>query len=287
MYINNGIVSQRLQQCINDLTNWSEKWQLKFNSKKCKILHIGKNNPNYNYTINDGDNINNLASTDFEKDLGVITDPNLNFDLHIQTQIKKARQITSLILRTISYKTIDVMLPYYKHLVRPHLEYANAVWYPHLRKHIDAIEQVQKNYTKHIIELRDLSYHERLLNLGMPSLEYRRVRGDLIETYKICHQIYDPISTKNLLNFANTNHVSDSFDRRRGHPYMLTKISPNSNKFKYFFSNRVTNVWNSLPCKVASAPCLNTFKNNIDQIYSHIIYATNSDIYELPPPPSP
>ena len=278
--------SNKLQQCINDLTNWSEKWQLKFNSKKCKVLHIGKNNPTYSYTINDGDVTNNLSPTDFEKDLGVITDPELNFDLHIQNQVKKARQLSSLILRTISYKTIDVMLPYYKHLVRPHLEYANTVWYPHLRKHIDAIERVQRNFTKHIIELRDMNYQDRILNLGLPSLEYRRVRGDLIETYKICHKIYDPVSTNNLLNFASTNPVSDSFDRRRGHPHMLTKISPNTNKYKYFFSNRVTNVWNSLPSNVATACSLNAFKNNIDQIFSHIMYATNLDIYDLPPRPS-
>ena len=278
--------SNKLQQCINDLTNWSEKWQLKFNSKKCKVLHIGKNNPTYSYTINDGDVTNNLSPTDFEKDLGVITDPELNFDLHIQNQVKKARQLSSLILRTISYKTIDVMLPYYKHLVRPHLEYANTVWYPHLRKHIDAIERVQRNFTKHIIELRDMNYQDRILNLGLPSLEYRRVRGDLIETYKICHKIYDPVSTNNLLNFASTNPASDSFDRRRGHPHMLTKISPNTNKYKYFFSNRVTNVWNSLPSNVATACSLNVFKNNIDQIFSHIMYATNLDIYDLPSRPS-
>ena len=110
--VQNDTDAQKLQQCINDLTSWSEKWQLKFNSKKCKILHIGKNNPNFNYTINDGDTTNNLASTDCEKDLGVTTDPELNFDLHIQNQVKKARQLSSLILRTISYKTIDVMLPY-------------------------------------------------------------------------------------------------------------------------------------------------------------------------------
>ena len=159
------------------------------------------------------------------------------------------------------------MLPYYKSLVRPLLEYANAVWCPYLRKHIDAIENVQKHYTKHILELKDMNYQERLLNLGVPSLEFRRIRGDLIKTYKICHKIYDPIPINNLLNFSQTNPFPDFFDRRRGHPHILTKISPNSNKFKYFFSNRITNVWNSLPSNVATAPTLNAFKNNIDKIY--------------------
>lgn len=164
--------SHKLQQSINDITNWSEKWQLKFNSKKCKILHIGKNNPKLDYTINDGNVTNTLASTEFEKDLGVITDPDLNFELHIQSQVKKARQISSLILRTISYKTLEVMLQYYKHLVRPNLEYGNTVWYPHLRKHIDAIERVQRNFTKHIIELKDmLSRTSSQLRIAQPRIQ--------------------------------------------------------------------------------------------------------------------
>ena len=177
------------------------------------------------------------------------------------------------------------MLPYYKHLVRPHLEYANTVWYPYLRKHIDSIEQVQRNFTKHIIELKDMTYHERILNLGLPSLEYRRVRGDLIETYKICHKIYDPVTTDNLLNFV-TNTSSDVPDRRRGHPHMLSNISPNTNKFKYFFSNRITNAWNSLPSNVVTATSLNAFKNDLDKFFSHIMYATQLDIYDLPSRPS-
>ena len=130
-----------------------------------------------------------------------------------------------------------------------------------------------------------MNYHERLLNLRLPSLEYRRIRGDLIETFKLCHKIYDPASTNNLLNFTNPNPKFVS-DRRRGHAYMLTKISPNSNKYKYFFSNRVTNAWNSLPDKVAGATSLNTFKNNLDNLFYHIMYATQLDIYDLRSPPS-
>ena len=141
-------------------------------------------------------------------------------------------------MRTITHKSAEVMFPYSKHLIRPHLEYANSVWYPHLRKHIDAIEKVQRNFTKHIIELKNLNYEERLMNLGLPSLEYRRIRGDLIETYKICHKIYDSVSIGNLLTFATPSNLTE---RTRGHPYKLTKISPKTNSYKYFFCNRITN----------------------------------------------
>ena len=93
------------------------------------------------------------------------------------------------------------MIPLFKSLVRPILEYANVVWSPHLRKHIDNIESVQRNFTKRIIGMKDLDYHERLKILKIPSLEFRRFRGDLIEMYKICHKLYDPITTNELFEF--------------------------------------------------------------------------------------
>ena len=79
------------------------------------------------------------------------------------------------------------MIPLYKSLIRPILEYGNAVWCPYKAKDIDLIEDVQRYYTKRIIGMYDLSYEERLQALKLPSLCYRRVRGDMIEVFKITH----------------------------------------------------------------------------------------------------
>ena len=76
-------------------------------------------------------------------------------------------------------------------LVRPHLEYANAVWEPHYKMDQQKIERVQRRATKFIEDIKDLSYEERLCNLNMPSLQHRRLRGDMIDTYKIVTGIYD------------------------------------------------------------------------------------------------
>ena len=76
------------------------------------------------------------------------------------------------------------------------------MWFPYKRKDIDMIEDVKRHFRRTVIGLRDLDYHQRLESLKLPSLEYRRVRGDMIELYKICQRIYDPATTHTLVNFS-------------------------------------------------------------------------------------
>ena len=118
---------------------------------------MGKNNPQYEYTIQEGDITKTLEVTNSEKDLGVFMDPLLSFDNHITNVIKKARRLTGLIVRSITYKSKDIMVPLFKTLVRPHLEYAQAVWSPYKRKYINQIESVQRHFTKYIIGMYNLS----------------------------------------------------------------------------------------------------------------------------------
>ena len=265
--------SLSLQSSIYDLNQWSDKWQQKFNSTKCKIMHIGKNNPHYQYFIKDGDKLTELSTTFSERDLGVIVDPNLTFEEHINNQVKKARRLSGLLCRVITYNHVDVMIPLFKSLVRPILEYANVVWSPHLRKHIDNIESVQRNFTKRIIGMKDLDYHERLKILKIPSLEFRRFRGDLIEMYKICHKLYDPITTNELFEF-----VSDK-SATRGHNFKVKKHHVKTNSFHNFFTNRIVNPWNNLPSEIVNAATMNTFKNKVDSYYKSIIFTTNLTVY--------
>jgi len=76
-------------------------------------------------------------------------------------------------------------------MVRPYLEYANSVWCPYQKGDIEIIEEVQKSATKLIISLKKLSYVERLKQLQLPTLKYRRLRGDMIEVFRIVHNYYD------------------------------------------------------------------------------------------------
>jgi hypothetical protein len=177
--------NEKLQSCIDNLTDWTDKWLLQFNSQKCKVLHLGKNNVQYQYVIRNGNDVHVLESTVAERDLGVIVDPLLNFDTHISETVKKGNKICGLLVRTIENKSPDIMIPLFKSLVRPILEYGNVAWAPYLRKYIDLLEGVQRRFTKKVIGMSNLEYSDRLEALHLPSLEYRRLRGDLIEVYKM------------------------------------------------------------------------------------------------------
>uniref|UniRef100_A0A8C8SCV0 Reverse transcriptase domain-containing protein n=1 Tax=Pelusios castaneus TaxID=367368 RepID=A0A8C8SCV0_9SAUR len=172
---------EELQKDLTKLSDWASKWQMKFNVDKCKVMHIGKNNPNYTYNMMGA----NLATTSQEKDLGVIVDSSLKMSVQCAEAVKKANRMLGIIKKGIENKTANVLLPLYKSMVRPHLEYCVQMWSPHLKKDILALEKVQKRATKMIRGLESASYEERLKRLGLFSLEKRRLRGDMIEVYKI------------------------------------------------------------------------------------------------------
>ena len=270
-----SIIDQsNMQSGINALVEWSVKWMLAFNGDKCNMLHLGKNNPKLSYTIKDGDITKTLNETTSEKDLGVIVDSQLNFDEHITSVIKKSRKISGMLMKNICHKSKEIMIPLYKATVRPHLEYANAVWAPYKRKDIDKLEKVQRQFTKRINGLKDYDYQTRLYKLKLPSLEFRRVRGDLIEAYKLTHNIYDPLTTSSLLQLSSNT-------KTKGHSFKLQKKRVNTKKYQFFFTNRIINLWNKLPEDVVSADSINTFKNKVDVFLKEYTYQINLDIFKM------
>ena len=259
---------ENLQDSINKLVDWTKKWLISFNSEKCKILHLGTNNPGFHYTIEGNNIISQLEVTDCEKDIGVFVDSNLTFDKHIITTVNKARKLCGLLCRTISHKIPVIMVPLYKALVRMILEFANVVWSPYKKKYITMIEKVQRHFTKTIFGMKNLTYEQRLTKLKLPSLEYRRLRGDLIEAYKILNNIYDPLTTKKLLTVVTNN-------RTRNNSLKLFKHRVNFKPYQHFFTNRIVSRWNRLPSNIVSASSLNCFKNRLDKHFKGIMYKIN------------
>ena len=197
--------------------------------------------------------VQHLESSDCEKDLGVYVDGNLNFVPHICMVTKTANKIFGIIRRNFKFIGPTAFVQLYKSLVRPHLEYGNVVWSPYTIKDQKMIENVQRRATKLIPELADKRYDERLRALGIPSLQYRRLRADMIQTYKIIHGI-DRINLE--LFFEKSTST-----RTRGHSCKLCKQRCKSRLRQNAFSIRVVDNWNNLPENVVNAPNVNTFKS--------------------------
>ncbi len=128
-----------------------------------------------------------LDSVQCVKDLGVSITSNLKFSQQCKDASGKANRMLDFINRNFSFKNKDIILLLYTSLVRPHLEYAVQFWSPHHTKDIAKLQAVQRRTTETITSLRKKSYKERLASLlvNLFSLEKRRLRGKLIECFKI------------------------------------------------------------------------------------------------------
>ena len=264
--------AKTLQQDLGKLEAWSHKWLLKFNPDKCHVLTIGKFE-NIRHTERYHLYGNELEHVFEEKDLGVHIDSELKFDDHISNKINKANALVGLIRRSFSHLDGKMFKKLFITFVRPHLEYAQAVWQPHLVKHKKIIENVQIRATKLVDGLKELSYEDRLKELDLPTLEFRRARGDMIEAFNHIHRYdKDAISPKfcqrnrpsRKHNFQVIEHRST--DGERGHQF---------NSFYYRFNR----TWNNLPSEVVDAESVDSFKNQLDKHWEDapLKYATESE----------
>ena len=139
---------KHLQDDLDKLQQWSDTWLLKFHPNKCKVMSISNKRltevtTTYYLHDHDGKSVE-LSRSEGEKDLGVMVDDKVNFDKHIQQQVNKANSIMGLIRRTYTFLDETSFRYLFQALVRPHLEYAEAVWSPFTKKDIETIEKVQK-----------------------------------------------------------------------------------------------------------------------------------------------
>ena len=145
----------------------------------------------YKYTITSQNLAVPLGRDKFISDLGITIDQELKFTNHINDKINKAYGVLGVIKRHFKYITPETLILLYKSMVRTHIEYGHSVWCPYSVTAIESLEKVQKRATKLIHGFAKLSYSERLRKCELPTLKYRRIRGDMIETYKIITGIYD------------------------------------------------------------------------------------------------
>ncbi|KAF7236618.1 cGMP-dependent 3',5'-cyclic phosphodiesterase [Varanus komodoensis] len=173
---------EQVLQILKDLDRlWKRAGdnRMVFNVDKCKVLPLGHTNGCHKYRLGD----KWLESSTCERDFGVLGDCRLNMSQLFDAVAKRANATLGCIAGTVASRTREVLLPLYVTLVRPQLEYCVQFWAPHYRKDIARLESVQRRATRLVAGLQGKPYEARLRELGLFSLERRRLRGDLLATY--------------------------------------------------------------------------------------------------------
>ena len=196
-----------------------------------------------------------------EKDVGVIVHNSLKPSEMCAKAASKANKVLGQMSRAIHFRDRSTWIKLYKTYVRCHLEYCIQAWSPWTQADKDLLEKVQMRAVRMVSGLEGKTYEERLSECGLTTLEDRRMRGDMIEVFKILHGLED---VERSTWFKMTMEGASYNTRKTGHPLNITKPRCNLDLRKKNFSVRCCDPWNKLPNYVRESSNINTFKNNYD-----------------------
>ena len=245
---------EEFQICLDKMVQWSDKWGMSFNISKCKVMHLGRKNGEYQYTMGG----QRLSKTESERDIGVTANNNAKPSAQCAKAVKSASVVLGQIARAFSYRDKKNFLRLYMQYVRPHLEFAVQAWSPWLVKDVEVLEKVLKKSVNMIGGLQGHTYEEKLKEIGLMSLVDRRREADLMLAYKVLngHTKVDQETwfkrTAQGTAIHNTRAEADS--SRLVKP--RSKIETRSN----FYFQRMVDEWNALPESIRMSKTVGSFK---------------------------
>jgi len=243
-------INPQLQSHLDKICRWAHEWQLPISYTKCNVLEIGKpSGAEYKMSSQ------TIVPVDNVVDLGVTIDNKLKFSDHINRIVCKAHKRANLIIRCFMSRDLSSLVRAFKVYVRPVVEYCSVVWNAHYMKDIVALERVQRRFTKRLPGMKAFTYHQRLVKLRLESLEFRRIRLDLVFAYKVIFNLVDV----NRDEFF-TVRINNS---RRGHRYKLYVPYGKTTARYNYFSYRVSRIWNTLPLDDVDFQSVHRFRNSL------------------------
>ena len=249
----------KLQQTLDNMVEWAATWGMMFNIPKCKIMHVGRNNPCFEYNMSGV----KLTVVEEEKDIGVMVQKNMKPGKHCKKSAGIAGAVLRQLTKNFHFRDRFIFKKLYIQYVRPHLEFASPAWSPWQRDDIETLEKVQKKAIGMISGLNGRSYKEKCAEIGLNTLEARREKQDLLEAYKIIHGEKQQEGQEILLM---TKGREGATTRNAMDPWNLVvpraRLDIRSNAFPI----RVANRWNRLPQAVKMSKNLNIFKNALKSI---------------------
>ena len=175
---------------------------------------------------------------------------------------KKANMVLGQLSRGVSFRDRTTFIGLYKTYVRPHLEYCVQAWAPWTAGDKEVLESVQRRAVGMVSNLRGSTYEEKLAELGMVTLEKRRLRGDLIQAYKIISG-KDNVDVNTWFRLVQPNDNGPMTRAASGHLNILRNEGRTEVR-RNFWSVRVCDAWNNLPDLIKGQPSTNGFKNSLD-----------------------